>query len=97
MIRARTSSNSITISSLVESLGPCGLRTSWANRTTGPTVAAFSRRRRDDQHLSELVVNPCRLLYASAVSPLARHPAIRWRQIVAVSDIARSSDPAKPS
>jgi hypothetical protein len=31
-------------------------------------------------------VNPCRVLYVSAVSPLARQPATRWRHFVAVSD-----------
>jgi hypothetical protein len=96
VIRARASSNSITTA-------PCGassrcvggVRTTWANRTTGPTIAS-SRRIRDAQYRSELVVNPCCVLSAAAVSPLARQPATRLRHFVAVSDIARYSDPTNP-
>lgn len=69
---ARASSNSITTAPRdASSRRVGGVRTSRAKRTTGPAMAS-SRRMRDAQYRSELVVNPRCVLYASAVSPLAR-------------------------
>jgi hypothetical protein len=91
----RVSSNSITaVPRGTSSRGTGGARTT--GPSSPPAAIVSSRRRRDAHHRSVPAVNPRPVLYVSAVSPLARQPAIRGRHFAAVCDLPRSADPAKP-